>query len=239
LGSIKSNLADSCEVIVVDNASTDGSADSARISGARVLCLEANTGFASAANIGLLAAERHVVVVMNPDVVLTPLALEALKATTESQANVLVSPLQETPSLGILGMQAQMSRLLLIRSVLENAGASSRVCGVIHALDRRLSAGRPGWLLGNCIAAARDNWYANGGFDISYFLYMEDVDLSDRWRNAGGSLAIVDEVVRHDMGSGSSIPNAQRVRALNEARVEYGRRKYGERFSRLLLRLAS
>lgn len=227
------------EVIVIDNASTDGSADSARISGARVLCLEANTGFANAANIGLLAAERHVVVVMNPDVFLTPLAVEALKTTAESRANVLVSPWQETPSLGILGMQAHMSRLHLIRAVLENAGASSGVCGVIHALDRRLSAGRPGWLLGGCIAATRDNWYAHGGFDISYFLYMEDVDLSDRWRGTGGTIAIVDAVVRHDMGTGSSIENAHRVSALTEARVEYGRRKYGERFSSLLLRLAS
>ena len=46
------------------------------------------------------------------------------------------------------------------------------------------------WLTGACLLASAELWHAVGGFEPTYFLYWEDVDLSRRWVLAGGSLSV-------------------------------------------------
>jgi GT2 family glycosyltransferase len=80
------------EVLVVDNASTDGSPDVARRLGARVIALERNIGFAAANNRALALAGGRFFVLVNPDAFPDPGSIDAL-----------ISRLDTSPQVGIVG----------------------------------------------------------------------------------------------------------------------------------------
>jgi hypothetical protein len=73
------------EVIVVDNGSTDGSAEMAEKAGARVLRLGSNLGFAAAVNRGIGAARSDWIAILNNDVTLEPAWLETLLAACDTE----------------------------------------------------------------------------------------------------------------------------------------------------------
>src|SRR5262245_26035603 len=67
------------EIIVVDNRSTDGSAEAAaRWPGVRVIRSEANLGFARATNVGIRTAGGDLLLLLNPDTVMPPGAVDGL-----------------------------------------------------------------------------------------------------------------------------------------------------------------
>ena len=70
------------EILIVDNASTDGTAQKATALGARVIALTENTGFAHAVNIGVRSAETEFVLIVNNDVRLPGDWLETLLRST-------------------------------------------------------------------------------------------------------------------------------------------------------------
>jgi GT2 family glycosyltransferase len=165
------------EVIVVDNASTDGSAAAARAGfpGVRVLETGENPGFAAGANRGAAAARGDVLVFLNPDARLLDGALAAL-----------VDALLLVPGAGIAGgalvdergrWQPAWARFapiphLLLDTTIGRLG--SRMRRRPYAVD---------WVYGTFMAVRRDVFRQLGGFDARYFLYGEDLDLCYR---AGG-----------------------------------------------------
>src|SRR5262249_45468163 len=80
------------EIVVVDNASTDGSADAARAAGARVIALDTNKGFAAANNVGIRATESELILLLNSDTIVPPGAIDAL-----------VERLRQVPEAGVAG----------------------------------------------------------------------------------------------------------------------------------------
>src|SRR4051794_14205934 len=71
------------EIIVVDNGSSDGSADTAEAKGARVVRLETNLGFAPAVNRGIASTRCEWIAILNNDVTLDPRWLEVLVNAAE------------------------------------------------------------------------------------------------------------------------------------------------------------
>ncbi len=69
------------ELLIVDNASTDGAPEMARARGARVLAMGRNAGFAAAVNHGIREAAHPLLAILNSDVELAPDYLEKLAAT--------------------------------------------------------------------------------------------------------------------------------------------------------------
>jgi N-acetylglucosaminyl-diphospho-decaprenol L-rhamnosyltransferase len=170
------------ELVVVDNGSSDGSADAvARLApGALLIRNPDNAGFAAACNTGVEAAAGDLVVLLNPDAVPAPGFCEAIRRPLADER----------------GWAAWMGLVTMDGGRLVNSAG-----GVVHftgiawagAAGRLLSeagerAREVAFASGACLAVRRDTWLAAGGFPPEFFMYCEDVDLSLRLRLAGGRL---------------------------------------------------
>ena len=175
LAALESQTYTNHEVIFVDNASTDGSAEfvTDHYPQVRILQCDSNLGFAGANNIGFQAAKGTLLATLNNDTRPDPLWLAELVAAMEVSSDV--------------GMCA--SRLMMWNNpaVIDSAGiaigengiAWDRHGGMIDA-DEDL---HPVEVFGPCAGAAlyrRELITQTGGFDEAFFLYLEDVDLA--WR---------------------------------------------------------
>jgi GT2 family glycosyltransferase len=184
-------------VIVVDNASFDGSADrlEERHPGTEVIRLADNLGFAAANNLGLAAADDcEWVALLNPDAFAERDWLATLVAAAEAN-----------PEFTFFG-----SRLLRadMPAELDGAGDVLHVSGMAwrrhHGEPATGTALEREEIFSPCAAAAlyhRDAFIGVGGFDESYFCYFEDTDLAYRLRLAGHRCLYVPEAVVHHVGS--------------------------------------
>lgn len=184
--------------IVVDNASADDSAEVARAHGARVIRNALNEGYGRANNIGARAAESGFVLVLNPDVVLDPGAVQALvdAAGRYPEAGLLAPRIVEPD--GRFFFQPRS----LLSPYLTNPG------GRLALPEGDCCAP---FLSGACFLVRRELLLALGGFDPQIFLFYEDDDLCRRVADAGHALVHVhDAVARHARGA-SSAPKPGRV----------------------------
>ncbi|HVR30297.1 MAG TPA: glycosyltransferase family 2 protein [Thermoanaerobaculia bacterium] len=182
-------------VIVVDNASRDGSAALVRerFGWARLLVLDRNVGFAAACNRGAAETTREHLLFLNPDAWLdSGCAVRMAAALARDPALGAVAPhlsypdgrrqFSWEPTPGIAGEAVRRH----LRNPLER-------WAIAHAPLRALYAalGDPGWLTAACLLVRRAAWEAVGGFDQGFFLYFEDADLCLRLRRAGWRLDLV------------------------------------------------
>ena len=187
------------EVIVVDNGSTDGTLEwlAREAPQARVLAQGRNTGFAMAANRGLLAAPSEFVALLNTDVVLAPDWIEIMATRLAAEQ-------------GCASVACKMVRLGS-ETVLDDCGDVLRRDGVCEQRGHgRRDDGRwdaPGEVFGACAGAAlyrRSAVREAGGFDERFFSYLEDVDLALRLQLAGWRCAYEPRAVARHAGGGSS-----------------------------------
>src|SRR4051812_29028518 len=187
------------EVIVVDNGSTDGTLAwlAREAPQARVLAQGRNTGFAMAANRGLLAAPSEFVALLNTDVVLAPDWIELMAARLAAEQ-------------GCASVACKMVRLGS-ETVLDDCGDVLRRDGVCEQRGHgRRDDGRwdaPGEVFGACAGAAlyrRSAVREAGGFDERFFSYMEDVDLALRLALCGWRCAYEPRAVARHAGGGSA-----------------------------------
>jgi GT2 family glycosyltransferase len=186
------------ETIVVDNGSTDGSREllAERFPAVRVVALERNHGFAVAANRGIAAAGAEAVALVNTDVVLAEDWLERATAAlaADPRAAAVATKMVDLADPGVLYDAGD---------VLRRDGACEQR-GRFRADEGRFDA--PGEVFAACAGAAvyrREAVLAVGGFDESFFSYLEDVDLGLRLRLAGWRCRYEPVVARH-AGGGSA-----------------------------------
>ncbi len=179
LTSLAADGVDGREVVLVDNASTDGSAAAARARHPSVTLVETgqNLGFAAGANRGAAAARGDVLVFLNPDARVVPGAI-----------GVLVDALRATPGAGIAGgglldaagrWQPGAARFGPVGHLLLDT-----TVGRLPARWRRVPH-RVDWVYGTFMAVRHDLFRQLGGFDPGYFLYGEDLDLCHRATRVG------------------------------------------------------
>lgn len=179
-------------VVVADNASVDGSEDVARRAGAVWVQSGANLGYGAAANLGArhpVAAVADYVLVCNPDLVVRPGCVAALVSSLERDGRLgAVGPRVSNPD-GTLYPSART-----FPDLLDAAGHGA--LGLILPDNRFTRRYRlldwdhrdeavVDWVSGACFLARRRAWDEVGGFDPSYFMYLEDVDLCWRLARAG------------------------------------------------------
>jgi hypothetical protein len=171
------------ELIVVDNASADGSADLVRelAPDARLIAGDHNLGFAAACNQGARSATGDLLVILNPDAAPMPGWGAAIRLPWEEER-------------GWVAWQALVADHGGER--INSAGNPVHFTGIVWAggHGRPISDAPPAsevtYLSGACLAIPRTIWEAAGGFPERFFLYHEDVDLCLRLRLAGGVLGI-------------------------------------------------
>jgi len=230
------------ELVVVDNASTDGSADAvrARHPEAVVLANGDNVGFARACNQGWRATRAPHVLFLNPDAEVTPGALETLVGLLESRPAVGAAGPRTRGSDGTIQVStgpdltppAEFRQRRLVLGVARREARALAEAEALHAREHE-----PAWVSGSCLVARRTALEAVGGFDERFFLYEEDADLCRRLREAGWHVVFTPAAeVKHHLGRSMS-------KAPARARLEYHRshllyyRKHNGPLSRAALRI--
>lgn len=178
-------------LVVVDNGSADDSADAiaAAHPGADVHRTGRNLGFAAAANRGASAATTPYVVFCNPDAVVDPRAVEMLeRALDEHPGAAAVGPLVRNPDGSVQPSKRAFptlwhSALHGIAGLVWPGNPGTRAYTLADA-PMDLPA-RVDWVSGSCMAVRRSDFDAAGGFDESFFFFVEDVDLCKRFADAG------------------------------------------------------
>ncbi len=179
------------EVILVDNASKDGTPDKVHewFPGVQVVRSSKNMGFAGANNRGALQAKGEYFLLLNPDTIVEPGALDALIATAQASQDI-----------GVVG-----ARLLNIKRLPTTSYGDfpdmrwiMTVCAPIPGLHLRRSDRQLGrvvdhqkndfdadYVSGACMLVRRDLWNRLAGLDNQFFLYFEETDFCKRAHEAG------------------------------------------------------
>lgn len=184
------------EIIVVDNASGDGSADSLDydgLNGFSLIRLDENTGYAKANNIAARKTGCDWIALLNPD--------------TEAEPNWLLELDRAAARHPDVGMFTSAQLDAADPSMLDGAGDAYSVVGI----PWRGGFGRPASEMpeeGECFSPCgasmlirRDLFLEAGGFDEKFFCYCEDVDLGFRLRLRGERCIFVPSAIVHHHGS--------------------------------------
>jgi GT2 family glycosyltransferase len=192
--SIARHTPESHEVVLVDNGSSDGTADWFAARGEGCLIRNAtNLGFAAGVNQGMAAAEGETVVLLNNDALATPGWLGAL-----------LDALDRDPEVGIAVPRSNhVAGVQLLRGV-GYAEAPSEALDAFAA-ERAAALAGQGFVadrvMGLCMAIRRDVVDIVGGFDPVFRIgNFEDDDYSIRTRLAGYTLWVCDDSYVHHYG---------------------------------------
>ncbi|HEV7888775.1 MAG TPA: glycosyltransferase family 2 protein [Acidimicrobiales bacterium] len=185
------------DVVVVDNSSSDDSAAvlAAADPDARWVPTGGNLGFGGGANRGaaVTAPDAHLLV-CNPDITLEPGSVKALLGALEAEPGVgIVGARIENPDGTVYpsprvfpGMLDAMGHALV--GLFKPDNQFTRRYRMLD-VDRSVYAGDVDWVSGSCFLARREAWDQLGGFDDSYFMYAEDLDLCWRAHKLGWRVA--------------------------------------------------
>ncbi|MHB8592930.1 MAG: glycosyltransferase family 2 protein, partial [Acidimicrobiales bacterium] len=185
------------EVVVVDNASTDGSVErlEAEDAGVHVIRAGANLGYGAGVNRGLADVEAQLVLVSNPDVAVHPGSLAVLARAIDGDPLLAIAgpcilepdgrrypSARRFPSWVDAAGHALLGTLAPTNPFTKRYRMSDLDPTVVTNVD---------WVSGACFLARRGVLDELGGFDEGYFMYAEDVDLCWRAHRAGYTVAYV------------------------------------------------
>jgi N-acetylglucosaminyl-diphospho-decaprenol L-rhamnosyltransferase len=197
---VRSLLADTSaagppEVVVVDNGSTDGSVDllTAALPDVPVLRPGSNLGYAAAANRGIAATTAPVVAVCNPDVELEPGTAAALLGRFDAEPDLgAVGPIVRNRDGSVYPSARSVPRIgdAVGHGLFGLVRPTNRFTRRYRELDADPTRARDSdFVSGAAIWLRRVALETVGGWDEGYFMYVEDVDLCWRLRDAGWRVA--------------------------------------------------
>jgi N-acetylglucosaminyl-diphospho-decaprenol L-rhamnosyltransferase len=197
----------SVDVVVVDNASTDGSAGAVAAAHPEIRLMEnaRNRGFAAAANQGIAATDAQFLLLLNPDAEIVAGTLASLvKVAREHPGAGAVGCLVRNPDGSIQPSARRVPRLFeaLMHAFLGPIRPDNRWSRSYTMADwDRASEREVEWISGSAMLLRREALDEVGPFDEGYFMYVEDIDLCTRLRAAGWTVLFSPEVeVRHEIG---------------------------------------
>jgi GT2 family glycosyltransferase len=178
------------EIVVVDNASIDGTPDHIRARWPAVRRLDAggNRGFAVANNLGIRQTSSELVLLLNPDTIVPAGAVDGLVAALDAHPQAAIAGPrivdgQGRAELSFGSMISPLAELTQKVLVVGNDRGVAFIRGVVARMTRR--SRQVDWVSGACLIARRADLDAVGLFDERFFLYTEDVDLCASVRSRG------------------------------------------------------
>lgn len=208
------------EILVVDNASTDSSVEMVKVEfpSVQLVTLRKNLGYGAAANRAIVDCRADFVLLLNSDTRLQPGALEALIRYLEAnESAAIVGPRIVNPDGTLQTSSFHFPTPVHIFLYLSNLYRFIRyIPGLrkrsLQALSSNSAIVVP-WVLGAVLALRRQAYESVGGFDESFFMYFEEVDLCYRLAKRGWQvhLAPVAEIVHVGGASTEQQPAAMKL----------------------------
>jgi N-acetylglucosaminyl-diphospho-decaprenol L-rhamnosyltransferase len=219
------------QVIVADNASSDGSLDAIADLPVTRLPLRSNGGFAHGCNAGWRAGTSPYVLFLNPDAVLDEASLRTLARILDEDPGVGAAAPQIRRPDGSFEyslrrfprMRSTFAQALFLHRLFPRASWTDELIR-----DERAYAGpcAPDWVTGACILVRRRALERLGGLDAGFFMYCEDIDLCRRLWDAGCAVRYEPSAIVVHVG-GASAPRPSLFPVLAESRVRYARKHRG------------
>lgn len=236
------------QVIVVDNASSDASADlvRSRFPWVHLIKSETNLGFTKGNNLGYTEATGRFIYFLNPDTELIDNSLGRLMRTIVDEPTVgMVGPRLRYGNGTVQNSRRRFPTRLtgFFESTWLSQWWPSNPWAVhMHMLDwpddQRHDVD---WLVGAAMLARREALeqirapHEAGPFDENFFMYSEELDLCKRIKDAGWRIAYVPEaVVVHYEGRSSEQVVAARHIHFNRSKVRYYEKYFGQRWAEAL-----
>jgi len=205
------------EVLVVDNHSTDGSAESARrVPGVRVIQQATNVGFARANNAGIRASSGTALLLLNSDTIVPPGAIDRLMAALDAEADVAIVGPRLVDGSG----RAELSFGRMIGPLNEWRQKRAARRANIESLTRHRRY--PDWVSGACLLVRRSDAEAVGLLDERYFMYAEDVDFCAAVRARGRRVLFMPDVeIVHQRGRSAAAAPAETRSAYRRSQIAF------------------
>jgi N-acetylglucosaminyl-diphospho-decaprenol L-rhamnosyltransferase len=193
LRAVREQMGTRDEIVVVDNDSRDGTLGAVREAVHDAVVVEAgeNLGFAGGCRLGARATSAPLLLFLNPDAVVEPGCLDALRACAAARPEWGAwQALVTLPGGELVNSAGNVVHYL-------GFGWAGGLDEPVAAVSREPS--EVGFASGAALVVRREAWDASGGFDARYFMYGEDLDLSLRLRLAGWGIGLVSAArVEHD-----------------------------------------
>ena len=197
------------EVLVVDNASTDATVETARALGVRVILNSHNLGFAAAVNQGVRATTPSCLLLLNPDAVVEHGIEYLAKCCRRPQTGAAGGKLLTAAGVPQIGFNVRrfpnplviFLECLMINRVWPRNPVNWRYRCMGIDLDQPQEVDQPA---GAFLMFRRDAWQQLCGFDEGYFpIWFEDVDFCKRLRERGFRVWFHPEAVAYHAGAHS------------------------------------
>ena len=229
------------EIIVIDNASTDGSVEMIRAEfpHATLIANTENHGFAAANNQGIAAAKGRYVLLLNPDTEALGDGLVALVRFMDDQPDIgLVGPQllypdrhvqssrRRFPTLATLFLESTWLEPLAPRSLLRRYYVLDQPDDAIQDVD---------WVVGAALLARRETIDQVGGLDEGFFMYSEELDWCRRIKAAGWRVAYSPAAqIIHHVGKSSDQAVPIRHISFQRSKIRYARKYHGRKVATAL-----
>lgn len=188
LQSVLTQTGVTCEVIVVDNASSDNTLARLEKFAVQVIANHENLGFGQGNNAGFAASQGRYIYLLNPD---TRLVGSTLLAT-------LCRRMDANPRWGMAG-----TLVLSADGKTESLPATGYPAQRHVHRDFSKLPGKIAWILGASMVIRRDLYEKLGGFDPGFFLYNEETDFCLRLRELGFEIGYIAEATVSHVGGAS------------------------------------
>lgn len=184
------------EIVVIDNASADGTPAFVRGRWPAVHVLEAgrNLGFAGANNLGFHHSSGELVLLLNPDTIVGRGSLDALTSALRSRPGVAAAGprLIDRAGRAELSFGSMPSPFIELRQKMLVRGHQLQLPGISSMVEKMTREPREvDWVSGACLLVRRAQASAAGLLDERFFMYLEDVDFCAALRAHGGTVLFV------------------------------------------------